>query len=246
MREQLMNIVRPNLVFRVTAIDHDIGCAAVAPVEDDDAITEIGEIFCLQLDATDVAPTAWRQRHPGPLIAEDLIVDVYAADICGRHSCPPIFANSGLFLGSPQILRSRRNLLGPRQIMRGRADRAHGRSLILFSSARLPIGNWVMTQSQSKSFRTTSQVECDRPGNRRGFIKISHHQELSGLYISSCRVARPCILLPRYEAALTRAKSPCDTGRFAAFCFLTIFRPLIQSVRDRFENSRVDLIAKRA
>ena len=37
-----MNIVRPDLVFGFVAVDDDIGGAAIAPVEDHDAVAEGG------------------------------------------------------------------------------------------------------------------------------------------------------------------------------------------------------------
>ena len=54
-----MNIVRPDFVFGVIAVDDHIGSAAVAPVEDHYAITAGGDLLGLKLDAADVAPASW-------------------------------------------------------------------------------------------------------------------------------------------------------------------------------------------
>ena len=58
--EQLVNVVGPDLIFRINAIDDDIGRTAVAPVEDDDAVAALGHAGSEQLDAADIAPAAGR------------------------------------------------------------------------------------------------------------------------------------------------------------------------------------------
>ena len=55
-----MNIIGPNLIFRILAVDNDIGSAAVAPVEDHDAVAGLGHFAGEQLDAADIAPAAGR------------------------------------------------------------------------------------------------------------------------------------------------------------------------------------------
>ena len=88
--QKLVEIVRPDFVFGFLAVDDDIGGAAVAPVEDDDAIAKIGQRLCLRLDAADVASAAGRQRHPRTAIAENFVVDVDTAYLCDWHRFPPL------------------------------------------------------------------------------------------------------------------------------------------------------------
>ena len=64
-----MNIISPDLVFRILAIDDDVGSATVAPVEDYDAVRGLRHFAGEQLDAADIAPAAGRQRHPRAVIA---------------------------------------------------------------------------------------------------------------------------------------------------------------------------------
>ena len=80
-----MNIVRPDFVFGFLAVDDDIGGAAVAPIEDDNPVAKSGQLFCLCLDAADVASAAGRQRHPRTAIAEYFVVDVDTAYFCEGH-----------------------------------------------------------------------------------------------------------------------------------------------------------------
>src|SRR5580765_510968 len=77
--EQLMNIIGPNLVFRIVAIDDDIGGAAIAPVEDDDPVTGFGHFASESLNAAYIAPAAGRKRHPRTVITKHFIVDVDSA-----------------------------------------------------------------------------------------------------------------------------------------------------------------------
>src|SRR5262245_10056166 len=74
--EQLVDISSPDLVFRVLPIDDDVRSAAVAPVKDHDTVTLLGHLAGQQLDTADVAPYSRRERHPGTVIAEYLIVHV--------------------------------------------------------------------------------------------------------------------------------------------------------------------------
>jgi hypothetical protein len=67
--EQLVNIISPDLVFRILSIDDDVGSTAVAPVEDYDAVAGFRHFAGEQLDAADIAPAAGRQRHPRAMIA---------------------------------------------------------------------------------------------------------------------------------------------------------------------------------
>ena len=60
MSEQLVNIVGPNFIFRILAVDDDVGSAAVAPVEDHDAVAGLCHFPSEQLDAADIAPAAGR------------------------------------------------------------------------------------------------------------------------------------------------------------------------------------------
>src|SRR5262245_18466909 len=80
--EQLVNIISPDLVFRVLPIDDDVRSAAVAPVENHDTVALLGHLAGQQLDAADVAPAAERERHPGTVVAEYLIVHVNTAHFC--------------------------------------------------------------------------------------------------------------------------------------------------------------------
>ena len=76
-----MDIVGPDLVFRILAIDDDVRSAAVPPVEDDDAMAGLGHFAGEQFDAADIAPAAGRKRHPRAVIAEHFIIDVDTADV---------------------------------------------------------------------------------------------------------------------------------------------------------------------
>src|SRR5215510_14914012 len=80
--EQLVNIISPDLVFRVLPVDDNIRSTAVAPVKDHDTVALIGHLAGQQLDAADVAPTARRERHPGTVVTEYLIVHVNTAHFC--------------------------------------------------------------------------------------------------------------------------------------------------------------------
>jgi hypothetical protein len=68
--EQLVNVVGPDLIFRIVAVNHDIGRAAIAPIKNDDAVAALGHAGNDQLDATDIAPAAGRQRDPRAAIAK--------------------------------------------------------------------------------------------------------------------------------------------------------------------------------
>jgi hypothetical protein len=56
--QQLVHIVGPDLIFRILAIDYDLGSAAIAPVEDYDAVTGLSYFAGQQLDTADIAPPA--------------------------------------------------------------------------------------------------------------------------------------------------------------------------------------------
>jgi hypothetical protein len=89
--EQFMNVVGPDLVLRLVAIDDYVGGAAVAPVEDDHAVAKLGELAGLVLYAAEIAASARRQGDPWPGGAENLIVNINAANFCVRHRAPPSF-----------------------------------------------------------------------------------------------------------------------------------------------------------
>src|SRR5262245_51361055 len=80
--EQLVNIIGPDLVFRVLPIDDDIRSATVAPVKDHDTVALFGHPAGQQLDAADVSPAAGRERHPRTVVAEYLIVHANIAHFC--------------------------------------------------------------------------------------------------------------------------------------------------------------------
>ncbi len=83
--EQLVNVVGPDLIFRIGTIDNDIGRAAIAPVMQQHAIAA-GRDRLRQLDQFAVgAAASRRQRDPGPGRADDLVVDVNSAHHGFRH-----------------------------------------------------------------------------------------------------------------------------------------------------------------
>src|SRR5574341_1439556 len=78
--QQIMDVVGPDFVFRLVAIDHDVGSAAVAPVEDDDSVSALSHFAGEQFYAANITPPAWRERDPWTAVAEYLVVDVDAAN----------------------------------------------------------------------------------------------------------------------------------------------------------------------
>jgi hypothetical protein len=79
---QLVNIIGPDLVFRILAIDDDVGSTAVAPVEDYDAVAGLRHFAGEQLDAADIATAAGRERHPRAVVTEYFIIHVDTAYFC--------------------------------------------------------------------------------------------------------------------------------------------------------------------
>jgi hypothetical protein len=80
-----VNIIGPDFIFRFISIDHHVGSAAVAAVEDGDAVPKCCERFRLGLDAAHIAPSAGGERHPWTTITENLVVDVNATNLCKWH-----------------------------------------------------------------------------------------------------------------------------------------------------------------
>ena len=105
LRQQFAQILGPDLVLRIAAVERDGGGAAIAPVVDQHPIAGLGDLIGQRLDPGEGAPTAGLHRHPRAATAEHLIIDVDAADRYDRHSSPPwpnirnsaILADIGLF-----------------------------------------------------------------------------------------------------------------------------------------------------
>jgi hypothetical protein len=80
-----MDVVSPNLVLRLRAVDDDIGVSAIAPVEDDDSVTALGDLGREQFDAANIAAPPGRERDPWATIAENFIIHIDAANFGDGH-----------------------------------------------------------------------------------------------------------------------------------------------------------------
>src|SRR5438093_8216116 len=83
-----MQILGPFLVFRF-AFDGDRGGAAIAPVIEDDAIAGLGDLLAERAQRRSGAPAARLQADEWSALAEDLVVDLDAADLGDRHGFLP-------------------------------------------------------------------------------------------------------------------------------------------------------------
>ena len=95
LRQQLVQIVRPDLVFRILAVERHVGRPAIAAVVDEDAVAGLGHRLGQIADLVHGAAAARRQRHPRAAPAQDLVVDVDAPHLRNRHRRPPDIGQSG-------------------------------------------------------------------------------------------------------------------------------------------------------
>ena len=96
-----MQVVDPYLIFRLAAVERDIGCAAVAAVVDEDAIARGRHFLRERTHVRHLAAPAGRQRDPWTARSEDFVVDVDAVDVDNRHVRSPalsmiLFHDSGM------------------------------------------------------------------------------------------------------------------------------------------------------
>ncbi len=89
LQQQLVQIVGPNLVFGIPALERDTGGAAVAPVVDEHAIAGLGDLLPERLDPHQAAPPAGLQGHPRAPLAEHFVINFDPTDGRYRHRCPP-------------------------------------------------------------------------------------------------------------------------------------------------------------
>ena len=87
--QQLAQILGPDLVLGIAALERDAGGAAIAPVVDQHPVAGFGDLLGQRPDPDQAAPTAGLQRHPRAVPTEDLIVDVDTADLGDRHLSLP-------------------------------------------------------------------------------------------------------------------------------------------------------------
>jgi hypothetical protein len=83
-----VQILGPFVVFRL-ALDGNARGAAIAPVVDDDAMARLGDLLGERSDARAAAPATGLQRDKRAALAEDLVVDIDAANGGDRPGSPP-------------------------------------------------------------------------------------------------------------------------------------------------------------
>jgi hypothetical protein len=88
LHQQLVQVFGPLLVFRV-AVDRDSGGAAIAPVVDQDPVAGLGDLLGEGPHRCAGAPPARLQRHPRAALAEDLVIDIDAANAGDGHGFLP-------------------------------------------------------------------------------------------------------------------------------------------------------------
>ena len=86
--EQFVQILGPLIILRL-AFDRDAGGAGVAPVIDDDPIAGLGDLLAQRPDTGAGAPSTGLQGDKRAALAEDLVMNIDAADIGDRHGSPP-------------------------------------------------------------------------------------------------------------------------------------------------------------
>src|SRR5215471_10952318 len=87
-----MQILGPFVVFRL-ALDSDARSAGVAPVVNHDAAARLGDLLAQRADTRAGAPAARLQSDKRAALAQDLVVDIDAADTGDRHAFLPGFAS---------------------------------------------------------------------------------------------------------------------------------------------------------
>src|SRR5581483_1527463 len=87
--QQLRQVVRPDLLLRLLAVDDHVRGAAVAAVVDEDAVAGGGDGPRQGLHRLLGGAAAGRERHPRPVLAQDFVADICAVDLRYRHGRPP-------------------------------------------------------------------------------------------------------------------------------------------------------------
>lgn len=88
MQQQFAQILGPDLVLGI-ALERHAGGAAIAPVIDQDPVAGLGQFLAERPDPVEPAPPTRLQRHPRPMPAQHLIIDLDTPDRRHRHGSPP-------------------------------------------------------------------------------------------------------------------------------------------------------------
>ena len=84
-RQQFVQVVGPDFLFRLGAVDPDVGGAGIAPVVQQHAKAAGGDLVRQRHEFIVRAPAARDQHHPRATVAHDLVNDIHAANVLDRH-----------------------------------------------------------------------------------------------------------------------------------------------------------------